>query len=116
MCKELDTSFETSLDRIRSAVLRALPSWFRWLLCALVLTGISYLSWDIFRFFGFKSGEWVASSRWGPYFNGGEDVLFLLFGIIGSIYSWVRLMQIFYRRLIAKKQKSKANKLVQETG
>ena len=84
--------YETSLERFRGAILRAFPLWFRWLLSALVLTWAAYISWDVFRFFGFQNGQWVTGSRWGAHFDGGRDVMFLLIGALGAVYSWGRLI------------------------
>lgn len=92
MTEEPHITHGTSLERIRSSILRLFPLWLRWLLSALVLTFVSYLFWDTATFFGFDSGEWVTGSRWGSYFDGGYDVLFLILSMIGAIYSWFRLL------------------------
>jgi hypothetical protein len=92
MTEEPHITHGTSLERMRGSILRLFPLWFRWLLSALVLTFVSYLFLDVTSFFGFDSGEWVTGSRWGSYFNGGHDVLFMILAMIGATYSWIRLL------------------------
>ena len=95
MSKQPNMINETCLGRIRCVIHRAFPTWFLWLLSALVLTSVSILFWHSFNHFGFKSGEWVTVSEFGPHFNGGQDVLFFFGGTMGAVYSWVRIVLIF---------------------
>lgn len=103
MSDDQDRTYETSLERIRSAILRAFPPWFCWLISALICSCVTALAWDVFNVFGLKNDEWVSGGRWGAHFSGGKDVLFFLAGVVGAFYSWIRLMFIF-RDFICKRR------------
>jgi hypothetical protein len=86
------TSGEPIITRLRRLLLRAFPTWFRWLITAFFTSGLATLGWSALEIFGLGNGEWVSNGRHGPHFNGGGGLIMLLFLSFFALYSWWRII------------------------
>ncbi len=117
MSKKPAMTHEPFLERIRCVICRFFPrsdrsrpknpadggrhsrrplmlSGLLWFLSAVVWTSLSIALLDAFNYSAFPSGTWITASDYGPHFDGGLDVVPLLFVPIGAAYSWIQLGSI----------------------
>ena len=86
------TSGEPSMTRFRRFLQREFPSCFRWLLVAIVSSGFAEFGWSGFETLRSDTGERVTTGRHGPHFNGGRELVVLIFVSLIAIYSWWRVI------------------------